>query len=94
MLFSTLTLAAALVGSTTASPVLLRRQGPGSDVPTTPSNNETAVGSSYLNATIESVPLGVTPGNWSGFTNATEPYPNAAIFIGEFASPGGFDLYN
>ncbi|GAA5866788.1 hypothetical protein JCM3774_001801 [Rhodotorula dairenensis] len=82
MLFSTLTLAAALVGTTTASPVLLRRQGPGSDVPAAPSTNGTAVGSSYLNATIESVPQGVTPGNWSGFTNATEPYPNAAIFIG------------
>jgi hypothetical protein len=83
MLFSTLTLAAALAGSATASPLLLRRQGPGTDVPATPSNNGTAVGSSYLNATVESVPIGVTPGNWSQLTNATEPYPNGRLFIGE-----------
>ncbi|GAA5967690.1 hypothetical protein JCM8115_006903 [Rhodotorula mucilaginosa] len=82
MLFSTLTLAAALAGSATASPLLLRRQGPGTDVPATPSNNGTAVGSSYLNATVESVPIGVTPGNWSQLTNATEPYPNGRLFIG------------
>lgn len=83
MLFSTLTLAAALAGSVTASPVLLRRQGPGTDVPATPSNNGTAVGSSYLNATVESVPIGVTPGNWTQLTNATEPFPNGRLFIGE-----------
>ncbi|GAA5884494.1 hypothetical protein JCM6882_005274 [Rhodosporidiobolus microsporus] len=96
MLLFSLAAAAALAGTTTASPLLLRRQGGGSGLPpnatipdATNATNitytivEQTTNGTNLNVPVnESVPLGVTPGNWSGFTNETEPYNNAAVFIG------------
>ncbi|GAA5829390.1 hypothetical protein JCM11251_005031 [Rhodosporidiobolus azoricus] len=96
MLFFSLAAAAALAGSTSASPLLLRRQGGGSGLPpnaTIPdASNSTNVtytvveqttnGTNLNQPVFESVPLGVTPGNWSGYTNGTEPYAGAALIIG------------
>ncbi|GAA5967119.1 hypothetical protein JCM11641_000446 [Rhodosporidiobolus odoratus] len=110
MLFSSIAAYVALASSASASPLLLRRQGGGSGLPpnattpdaTNPSNitytptQQTTNGTSLNQPAEQSVPLGVTPGNWTGYTNGTEPYPGASIFIGNptkngtnttFASP-------
>lgn len=100
MLFSSSLAALAAVSAVHASPVV-KRQGPGTGLPTnatrpdtssgnvtyTPVSSTEQVGSSYLNATVESVPLGVNnTGNWTvPYTNGSEPYPGAHIFIGELS---------
>lgn len=98
MLFTSLAAAAALAGTTSASP-LLRRQGGGSGLPpnaTIPQGSNgnityqvvptTSNGSSYLNATVESIPQGVNnTGSWNvTYTNGTEPYPGAHLLLGAF----------
>lgn len=101
MLFSSSLAALAAVSAVHASPVV-KRQGPGTGLPTnatrpdassgnvtyTPVSSTEQVGSSYLNATVESVPLGVNnTGNWTvPYTNGSEPYPGAHIFIGELGA--------
>ncbi|GAA6003131.1 ferritin-like domain-containing protein [Rhodotorula paludigena] len=103
MLFSSSFAALAAVSAVHASPVV-KRQGPGTGLPTnatrpdtssgnvtyTPVSSTEQVGSSYLNATVESVPLGVnTTGNWTvPYTNGSEPYPGAHIFIGNPVTNG------
>ncbi|KAJ8295969.1 Protein rds1 [Rhodotorula toruloides] len=96
MLFKSLTAAAALAGTTSASP-LLRRQGGGSGLPanaTLPQGSNGNItyqvvpsssnGSSYLNATVQSIPQGVNnTGSWNvTYTNGTEPYPGAHLILG------------
>lgn len=95
VLFTSLAAAAALAGSSYATP-LFRRQGGSSGLPanaTIPEGSGDNVtytpvpssqnGSSYLNATVESVPLGVNASGWNvSYTNSSEPYENAHIFIG------------
>ncbi|BGP38585.1 conserved fungal protein [Rhodotorula kratochvilovae] len=95
VLFTSLAAAAALAGSSSASPLFRRQAGNGlpsnatlpdftnadnityNVVPTTEN------GSSYLNATVESIPLGVNASGWNvTYTNGTEPYPNAHIILG------------
>ncbi|GAA6019459.1 hypothetical protein JCM10207_001396 [Rhodosporidiobolus poonsookiae] len=96
MLFSSLAAAAALAGSASASPVLVRRQGGGSGIPANATQPDysnstnptytpietTTNGTSMNQPVFDSVPEGVTPGNWSSYSNQTEPYANAALFIG------------
>lgn len=95
MLFSTLALAAALAGIVNASPVALeKRQGGGSDLPTSreipdgsggyKKTNDSTNGSSYLDPVVTSVPEGVDPSNWKGYTTQNEPYANAAKILGMF----------
>ncbi|GAA5976933.1 hypothetical protein JCM10908_005684 [Rhodotorula pacifica] len=99
MLFSTLAVAAALAGFANASPVALeKRQGGGTDLPTTPQvpngsggytqSNSNRTGSSYLDPIVTSVPEGVDSSSWKGYTTENEPYANAAKFIGNPTTNG------
>ncbi|BGP30723.1 conserved fungal protein [Rhodotorula toruloides] len=96
MLLKSLTAVAALAGTTSASP-LVRRQGGGSGLPanaTLPQGSNGNItyqvvpsssnGSSYLNATVQSIPQGVNnTGSWNvTYTNGTEPYPGAHLILG------------
>ena len=96
VLFTSLAAAAALAGSSHASP-LFRRQGGSSGLPanaTIPNgsgNNITyevvptsSNGTSFVNATVESVPLGVNATGWNvTYTNSSEPYEGAHLILGE-----------
>lgn len=92
MLFRALAATAALAAFVNASPVLQKRQGGGTDLPTyreVPNGNggykpcdDSTSGSSYLDPIVESVPEGVDPKTWKGYTTENEPYANAALIIG------------
>ena len=95
MLFSTLALAAAFAGIANTSPVVLeKRQGGGTDLPTNrqvpdgsdgyKKTNDSINGSSYLDPVVTSVPEGVDPSSWKGYTSQNEPYANAAKILGTF----------
>ncbi|GAA5835943.1 hypothetical protein JCM9279_002147 [Rhodotorula babjevae] len=95
VLFTSLAAAAALAGSSTASP-LFRRQGGSSGLPanaTIPNGSGnnityevvpgTSNGTSFVNATVESVPLGVNATGWNvTYTNSSEPYEGAHLILG------------
>ncbi|GAA5899242.1 hypothetical protein JCM8208_001594 [Rhodotorula glutinis] len=95
VLFTSLAAAAALAGSSNASP-LFRRQGGTSGLPanaTIPNgsgNNITyevvptsSNGTSFVNATLVSTPLGVNASGWNvSYTNSSEPYEGAHLIIG------------
>ncbi|GAA5866785.1 hypothetical protein JCM3774_001800 [Rhodotorula dairenensis] len=99
MLFSTVAMVAALAGFAQASPVVLKkRQGGGSDLPTyrqVPNGsdgyskgNDSTTGSSYLDPVVTSVPEGVDPKSWNGYTSENEPYANAAKILGNPSTNG------
>ncbi|KPV76317.1 uncharacterized protein RHOBADRAFT_64719 [Rhodotorula graminis WP1] len=95
VLFTSLAAAAALAGSSNASP-LFRRQGGTSGLPanaTVPNgsgNNityevvpTTSNGTSFVNASVESVPLGVNATGFNvSYTNSSEPYEGAHLILG------------
>ncbi|POY72718.1 hypothetical protein BMF94_4550 [Rhodotorula taiwanensis] len=98
MLFRALAATAALAAFVNASPVLQKRQGGGTDLPTyreVPNGNggykpcdDSTSGSSYLDPIVESVPEGVDPKTWKGYTTENEPYANAALIIGNPTTNG------
>ncbi|GAA5967692.1 hypothetical protein JCM8115_006904 [Rhodotorula mucilaginosa] len=99
MLFSTLALAAAFAGIANTSPVVLeKRQGGGTDLPTNrqvpdgsdgyKKTNDSINGSSYLDPVVTSVPEGVDPSSWKGYTSQNEPYANAAKILGNPTTNG------
>lgn len=101
MLFSTIAVAAALVGVAQASPVVVeKRQGGGSDLPTYrqvpdgsegyTKGNDSTTGSSYLDPVVTSVPEGVDPSSWKGYTAENEPYANAAKILGQSGNQAAF----
>ncbi|BGP14533.1 conserved fungal protein [Rhodosporidiobolus nylandii] len=101
MRFSSFAAAAAFAGASSASPVLVRRQGGGSGLPanatipdfdsgnvTYTPTEQTRNGTSLNQPIFESVPQGVNASTWAGYQNGTEPYAGASLILGNPSKNG------